>query len=251
MSPRLRMIVGKLGLFPGLAYYLRAKHGSGLMRATPPGTTRSLWLRAGTSDAKVFEDIFLRDQYELPTDFVPETVVDAGANVGYAAVFFAQRLPGARIIAIEPEASNLDVLRLNAALYPNIEVVEGGLWSCDTRLVVCNPDEAKWAIQVREAPDAADALPAHSVETLMARFRLGRIDLFKIDIEGSELNLFSSLNVSRWLPKVRRLVIELHDRAGYPAGITAAFDAAIAPYPHTRRQRGEDTIVEFQGAIPC
>jgi len=251
MSQRLRLIVAKLGLLRGLAYYLRAKHGSGLMRATPPGTARALWLRARTSDAKVFEDIFLRDQYELPTDFVPETIVDAGANVGYAAVFFAQRLPGARIIAIEPEASNLDVLRRNAALYPNIEVVEGGLWSCDTRLVVSNPDDAKWAIQVREAPDDANALPAHSVESLMTRFHLTRIDLFKIDIEGSELNLFSSLNVRNWLPRVRRLVIELHDRAGYPAGITAAFDAAIAPYAHTRRQRGEDTIVEFQGAIPC
>jgi FkbM family methyltransferase len=251
MSRRVRMIVAKLGLFRGLAYYLRAKHGSGLMQVTPPGTRQALWLRAGSSDAKVFEDIFLRDQYALPTAFVPEVIVDAGANVGYAAVFFAQRLPQARIIAIEPEASNLALLKRNAARFPNIEVVEGGLWGHDTRLAISNPDDAKWAIQVREAPDAADALPAHSVDSLMKRFRLDRIDLFKIDIEGSELNLFSAPGAGSWLSKVRQLVIELHDRDGYPAGIEQAFDAAIAPFAHTRRQRGEDTIVEFQGVSTC
>lgn len=251
MSRRVRTIVAKLGLFRGLAYYLRAKHGSGLMQVTAPGMKQALWLRAGSSDAKVFEDIFLRDQYALPTAFVPEVIVDAGANVGYAAVFFAQRLPRARIIAIEPEASNLALLKRNAAPFPNIEVVEGGLWGHDTRLAISNPDDAKWAIQVREAPDAVDALPAHSVDSLMTRYKLDRIDLFKIDIEGSELNLFSAPSAGNWLPKVRQLVIELHDREGYPAGIEQAFDAAIAPFAHTRRQRGEDTIVEFQGVSTC
>ena len=41
-------------------------------------------------------------------------VIDAGANIGYNTVFFAQRVgPQGRVIAVEPAGDNLEVLRRN------------------------------------------------------------------------------------------------------------------------------------------
>jgi FkbM family methyltransferase len=59
---------------------------------------------------------------------MPPVIIDAGANVGLCAVFYANRFPDARIIAIEPEPSNYEMLKKNTAPYPNITTVHAALW---------------------------------------------------------------------------------------------------------------------------
>ena len=49
------------------------------------------------------------------------------------------------------------------------------------------------------------------------------IDILKFDIEGSERYLFDS-NFDEWLPKVRILIIEFHDRL-VPCASKAFFNA--------------------------
>src|SRR5690606_3455742 len=89
---------------------------------------RHLLLRGGTSDAEVFFDIFGSGSYELPYPDNVRTIVDGGANVGYAAVWYARRFPGARILAVEPDASNLKALRENVGGLDNVIVLEGAVW---------------------------------------------------------------------------------------------------------------------------
>jgi hypothetical protein len=78
-----------------------------------PGIKYPVTLRIGTSEHRVYRDIFQRHEYLLaPTE--PKTIVDAGANIGLTSVYFANRWPKARIIAIEPEPSNYALLLKNA-----------------------------------------------------------------------------------------------------------------------------------------
>jgi FkbM family methyltransferase len=41
----------------------------------------------------------------------PKTIIDGGANVGYASLAFKRRWPEAYVLAIEPDSANLALLQ--------------------------------------------------------------------------------------------------------------------------------------------
>jgi len=59
--------------------------------------------------------VFTLREYTVLCDPAIDLVIDAGANVGYSVAYFAQNYPGAKIVAIEPEADNYVVLSKNIA----------------------------------------------------------------------------------------------------------------------------------------
>jgi hypothetical protein len=76
-------------------------------------------LRVRTTDVFVYRDT-IQGQYGFDLPFQPRVILDAGANIGLTSVYFAKKYPHARIVAIEPEASNFDVLTRNVRPYPSI-----------------------------------------------------------------------------------------------------------------------------------
>lgn len=121
-----------------------------------------LYLRPGTSDLDSFGQVFFAGSYDISTvaDISPSIVIDAGANAGMSALSFANQFPDAHIIAIEPDATNLAVLRHNSEAYPQIEVGHAGLARDSCRLKIVNRDAVKWAIQTQKASIATPEYPA-------------------------------------------------------------------------------------------
>ena len=211
-----------------------------------PGLSAPLSLRTRTSDVKVFHQVFVDLEHDVRglTGDV-SVIVDAGANAGYSSVFFATAFPRARVIAIEPEASNHAQLVRNAAPYPNIVPVHAALWSHRQRVRIANPASEQWAFQVAAGADGSkdrrDAssdddgmIAALGVADVMADFGLTHIDLLKVDIEGAETEVFGSESAA-WLPRVRHIMIELHDylKPGCEAAVYGA--TAKAGFGHTTR----------------
>ncbi len=60
------------------------------------------------------------------------------------------------------------------------------------------------------------------------------IDLLKIDIEGSELELFRSEACGKWMRRVKNLAIELHD-----PDCAIAFLGALGGFQYVPLQSGE------------
>jgi hypothetical protein len=89
-----------------------------------------LILRRNTSDKHVFRQIFITKDYNIPLKIKPKLIVDAGANVGYSSLWFSRKYPKSKIIAIEPEDSNYEVLIKNTDSNDNIFPVKAG---CGTR----------------------------------------------------------------------------------------------------------------------
>lgn len=224
----------------------RAMRKTGHTMLAVPGLSAGVELRGLSSDAATFIQIFLRGDldFEVPGP-APRTIVDVGANIGLASLYLARRFPAARIVAIEFEAENFQQLRRNTAAYPNIECVHAGLWPSDGIVAVANPDAAKWAHVPTEAVagEAAETVRAISMDTLMAERGLSSIDLLKIDIEGSEYELFES--APDWMNRVRTVAIELHDHLRPGAG--ARFLAALRARPVLLASRGEYLICTFTG----
>ncbi|MGE4288397.1 MAG: FkbM family methyltransferase [Salinivirgaceae bacterium] len=165
-------------------------------------------IRNDTSDIRAFEQVFLFKEYDLSFDFKPKIIIDAGANVGYASIYFSRLFKKAKIIAIEPELSNFTVLIENVKRYKNIICLQKGVWYKSAKLTISNPDDSKWSFRTVESE--SNSIEAVTIVGLMHEYAFNYIDVLKIDIEGAEKSLFKE-NYEDWLPKVRILIVEIHD----------------------------------------
>lgn len=216
---------------PRLAWHwLRQAIGwrPGVAPVDVPGLRHPIFLRPWSSDLYVFEQIYVERQYE--TDVTPPaTALDAGANIGLAAVYFANRFPEARIWAIEPAKENFAVLLLNTRKYPNIRCHCGGVWSRQATIAIENRDAKGWALRFVEVDPAAapdDAVAAVAIDDLAEEHLGGQpFDLLKIDIEGAEKDVFAA--GGRWLEAAETIIVESHDRVldGCERAVLAAVDS--------------------------
>lgn len=206
-------------------------------RVHVPGLPHPVTLRARTSDIEAFSQIFGIAELDVPS--LPAEagfIIDAGANIGLSSLFFAARYPAARILAIEIDKANIAVLRSNTAAYPNITVIEKGLWHRNATLHIRNPQAEPWAYQVEEtAADDPGGFPAIGIQALMDQQGMARIDILKMDIEGAEREVFS--DNTDWLARTGSLMIELHEHI--KPGCKQALEAALSAHPHVHGLRGE------------
>ena len=210
---------------------------AGIGKAANPLTTRPVFLRPGTSDQDVYNEIFLAKEYDISLGN-PRVIIDAGAHIGLSSVYFASRYPNATVIAIEPEPSNFAVLLKNAQFYPNIKPIQAGLWSKKTHLKIENSNVETWSFRVIEN-SLGEGIPAVCIEDVMREFGIDLIDVLKIDIEGSEIEV---LNHSQpWMDKVKTIIIELHDR--FQPGCSDSLSKAVKDFDYSESTSGESVVM--------
>jgi FkbM family methyltransferase len=189
---------------------------------------RKVRLRTGTTDWVVFNQIFVRREYDL-TRFpqwssimrhyeamlragqVP-TIIDCGANVGLAAVWFSLQFPKARIIAIEMEKNNFIQLEKNIVEFPAIEAINTAIWGEVTTVSMKTMDAESHAFSAEAtiAPDArTNQMTSTTINDLVQRLNIDALLCVKIDIEGGEASVFS--HATQWMDNVKVIFVELHD----------------------------------------
>lgn len=224
-----------------------SQQGSGEIRIHLLPARREALIRLGTSDLNCLKKVFLSGEYALPFKISPKFIVDAGANIGMATLYFAAQYPEANIIAIEPEPSNFKILRQNCAGLANVTLLEAALWPIEQPVGIANPQVEKFAFAVAAAGvgSAAGGIKTINVPELLKKTAGGRIDLLKLDIEGAEWELFS-INPESWLDKVQVIAIELHDR--HRDGCAKVFYSAIVKHKFTQEVNGENVFIKFENS---
>jgi len=207
-----------------------------------PEISRPIHVRISTSDFPTLNKIFIDEEYKLPVNIEPKLIVDGGANIGCASVFFANRYPGAQIIAIEPEESNFSLLEVNTRHYTNIRLIKAALWNKNGNLKIIEFEEyKKWGFRVEETQSFnSDTIKAITLTDVLKKPQYDRIDILKLDIEGAEKEVFTN-NYEEWLPKVGVIIIELHDR--FKPGCSEAFYSATGKYGFDEFRKGENIIL--------
>lgn len=178
-----------------------------------PNYQEPVYLRTGTSDSEIFTQIFVENDYEFTfNNFEPKIIIDGGANVGFASVFFANAYPQAKIFAVEPEKSNFQMLAQNTRAYKQVVAINAAIWHTNCDLYIDNKINKKSAIQVNQRQqDTNEKVNGLTIEELMKTYsKSDNIDILKLDIEGSEKELFES-NCESWLSKVDTIIMEVHD----------------------------------------
>lgn len=215
---------GRLGLKPldrvkyALSWYLSRR--TLLAAVAPahfivqlPGGIRAP-IRPNGVDRGTLADIFERRLYDVSATGV-KRVLDLGANIGAATLFFASRFPEAEFACVEPFPGNRAVLREAIKLNGiRATVFEGAVGT----------EAGESDLHLGGTPDSFSLTPAaasaqrlrvrqFTVPELLAALGWDEIDLLKIDIEGYEKTLFRGNNA--WLSRVRLIVGEAHGHVGY------------------------------------
>lgn len=180
-----------------------------------------------------------------------DVVVDVGANFGVAAVFFATACQAGRVHSFEPVAPNFEILARNVAglpacvahpeglgrrtgsaaitYYPGAAAMSGfyadpardaAMVRTALRNLGASAEEAEQRTHRRYEPQT---LPCELVtlSDVLRREDIPRVDLLKVDVERAELDVLAGIEDADW-PRIRQVVLEVHDEDGRSASIAAA-----------------------------
>ncbi len=214
-----------------------------LLRVEIKNAQYPLFMRIGSSDREVLAQIFMEREYEPIAVGSARTILDLGANVGYSSAYFLSKYPDASVLAVEPDSGNYAMCGRNLEPYGSrARVVHGAAWPERSKLAVDRGgwrDGREWTAQVRPAKEestTSESVEGYDMPSLIELSGATEIDLLKIDIERSELELFAR-NTESWLPRIRNLCIELHG-----ADCEAVLFRALADYSYHLSRTGELTV---------
>ena len=212
--------------------HLEGRASSGSLEVNIEGLNHPIWVRGGTPDAEEVVHAIVREAYGkyLPTGDV-RLIIDAGAYIGDTASWYMSRFPSARVVALEPNPETFSALSRNCAPYADrVRLLPAGLWYRDEYVCVIPNKDTPTGISVtacsRETPGCCPALSPNSI---LEQEGVDAIDIFKIDIEGAEEQLFS-VEPDVWLSRTRSIFMEIHSPAAY-----SAVHAATKRHGFTRR----------------
>jgi FkbM family methyltransferase len=179
-----------------------------------------IWYRRNRGDIQGLREVWLEEAYRLPLDASPKTIVDLGANIGLTSLWLAERHPGCRLVAVEPDPTNVALLRRNlAANGLDATIISAAVGPRKTQGAFAHSSSSNLgrldptgtvAVEVVDMPDVLEALGGHA-------------DLVKMDIEGGEGPLLSG-DLS-WLSSVAALIVEFHPAVVDYTGMTQLLEA--------------------------
>ncbi|MGE3333110.1 MAG: FkbM family methyltransferase [Rhodospirillaceae bacterium] len=157
--------------------------------------------------------IFGQRLYNFRTENPAPMILDCGAHIGLASLFFKDRFPAARITAFEADAALAETCRENFASFslPDIEVIAAAVWTHDNGVSFAqSSDDAGHVTENQQ-----DAVKVPSVR--LRSYLNTPVDLLKLDVEGAEFALIEDCGET--LKNARNIVMEVHAMDGGPVKI--------------------------------
>ena len=166
-------------------------------------------------------------------------ILDCGANIGMAALFFVARFPAARVVSVEPHPQTFRLLEANTRPLLGVECIEAAVTEHGGPVRLYSPPGDGASLV-----SSTDRAWGGSATTHVAGLRLSEligaygpdIDLLKLDVEGAEYGLLRECGPTGALRGVREVVLEYHRVESEPGGCEMllrmlrqnGFDAAVA-----------------------
>ena len=206
-----------------------------------------LYLRSNQSDIPIFKQVFLDQQYHTSFIKIPKVdrILDIGANIGMASLFFNDAYKNAQIIAIEPEKNNFKQLLKNTERENKIECLNLAIWGENEKLNITNSDaKSDGFILTNSSLSSNDEIEGITITQLLNNKNWDYVDIVKIDIEGAEKSVFAPDSDLSWLNSTKVLIIELHDN--FIPECTKTFFSAIEKLNYSAAFNHENIFIEFK-----
>ena len=213
-------------------------------------------------DKGVIEQIFRRQDYNIShwhqgkmllkyhneqSKIGTSLIIDAGANIGAATVYFSKVYPSAVIFSVEPDIENWNLLEINSVGL-NVFNFHGAIADVDGELVFEDPGRSDWGFMTRRSNES-DKMPnikkvkSISPSSILAHSFSQNTNplILKIDIEGGENALFNG--DTNWLSEFPLVIIELHDWMLPFSGTSRNFIKSVAQHDFDFVHKGENIFL--------
>jgi FkbM family methyltransferase len=156
-----------------------------------------------------WEDIFVHGSLAFEAQTAQPRILDCGANVGLASMYFKRQYPRARITAFEADPALAGMCERNLAANgaADVEVKAAAVWiTRGTVEFVCEgTDSGAVASLDLSVSGARKQVPSERLREWLTE----PVDLLKLDIEGAELPVLDDCRDR--LQNVRAMTIDLHE----------------------------------------
>lgn len=150
-------------------------------------------------------------------------VFDCGGHIGTFSLYVKQIYPMAKIVAFEPVENNRVLFQKNMGLnsFTDVTLVPNAIYGEAGQFYIDLSGKQFDAVSVQQEKPAHDEyieINAITFAEAVSTYNIQKIDLLKLDVEGSEYNIFEK-SMSDLTNHVKRLIMEYH-----PAGDKAKRD---------------------------
>jgi len=196
---------------------------------------QDIFYRSGSADPFVLYQVLLRSgkkaEYYVPPALRPKIILDIGSNIGASIIYFHRQFPDANIFGFEPHPDTFRVLQKNVANLHGVTVFNYGLGATHQRIAV-RADKVNFgafttgcSFRDRGYPAAPVECEVRRLDDVLREIGVAQVDLIKIDCEGAEADVFSTLP-DEILNQCQWIVGEFHDHTGFDVL------ARLAPHFH-------------------
>jgi FkbM family methyltransferase len=187
--------------------------------------------RCRLDEFQAFIEVWVYRQYEVDSLRWEDvrTIVDVGANIGAATLWFASRAPMARIVAVEPASEIVPWLVRNVEqnnLGNRVEVMPIALGGM-AGMGYLEPSSSSVSASVRlDRFEGGIPVPIVPLYELLENAGIRELDLLKLDCEGAEFEILGSSD-DAVLRRSRVIVGEYHSTSrAAVAGLMARLEEA-------------------------
>lgn len=166
--------------------------------------------------ADILKEIYIDKVYQSHFAGKNDLVVfDLGANIG---LFTLYVLPfSKKIVSVEPSSKIFDYLEKNTKEYPQITRVQAavGAENGSLELFQCKDNDTAYSsFKTPSHTDKKELVKKMNISTIMNMVEVKHIDFMKVDIEGSEFEVFASDDFLKASENIDVIMGEIHSWTG-------------------------------------
>jgi FkbM family methyltransferase len=143
-------------------------------------------------------EVFCREDYRVGANL--EVAVDVGANIGISALYFLTRNSYSRVYVFEPDPKNVERLRLNLEDYEGrYDVEQVAVALADGEAMFASEPSGRYGTLLVDQPSYWEQtlirVRTRAINSILEDVltREDRIDILKIDTEGTEEELVGAI----------------------------------------------------------
>ena len=154
----------------------------------------------------MLNEIFVKKNYMFEANNNRPIIIDCGANIGLATIFFKQLYPKSKIICFEPDPQLFKMLKFNLMQfnYNDIDIYNCAIWTANKTLIFEN--DQSWGGKIVNN-SSKKTINVSALD--FKKFVNQKVDFLKIDIEGAEYEVLKD-SMSLIINNVENIFFEYH-----------------------------------------
>ena len=162
----------------------------------------------------LFDEIFIGNEYYFESNDKNPLIIDCGANIGFATLFFKKLYPNAKVICFEANPYAFELLKLNAEQnnFTNMELYNEALSDKegDISFFIGHKETLHGSLSSERGGEEKINCKAVLLSNYIKQY--DKIDFIKIDVEGAEWLILDDLVTTGAIKKVNQFIIEYHHK---------------------------------------